>query len=637
MSNLYASAPDTAYLVATPFYLPTETGSLWAIAFTNSGSQFLNAALAILLMLIFPWVWDLVCFVAIYAAPSPTRLRSVAMVTLCNSPDPWFAFKNLAVYTYDCFGFAFSTQYGRTVSCRDFMYGFTFSFIALAVFVVSIVMGIIGPSFVHVGNLAPVRSSMLFYAGVSSSHMDLDYASLPAHTVMQALGGVDCAGDRVRSKVHLEVESFNDLQTNEPMRTIRYGYNLTGLDLGLPRASDLVYAVKGSCTTEYTWLQPQDPDMEHYDLWHTELNSRTAMIDYSLHNQELIRLPPLPFLRLHPDALQQNQDSGNVSYAIVLGSMLRPSRTEGSDPWYATELYRDSESAKLGASFRVRRGRPALSCWQQDIWSYGTEHNKSVSDLRNLSGLDIPEVFLEVLEETLTYPLIKTIGSNGGVAAFESAFSSSVGTQGLIDAEKASIKRDMERLILASYLSTENIFIYAALNKDGHEGDNIFMGENGQPREGADQLVIRTPDVETFSLLGLIVLAALVVGIQLIRLLLGLKLILHRDHNPLPDREQNLIQNDDRWARIKAMSAVQLFRNVYEREQGSPQSDWSCGEGLPRPTDSKMFKLVKCKKSEICCGGHIATEPGMVVDRKESCQSGSSILAGQEKPPQATP
>lgn len=54
MLTVYAPPPETAYLTSTPFYMPTDGGDVWAIAFTTTTSQFLNAALSVIFTLIFP-------------------------------------------------------------------------------------------------------------------------------------------------------------------------------------------------------------------------------------------------------------------------------------------------------------------------------------------------------------------------------------------------------------------------------------------------------------------------------------------------------------------------------------------------------------------------------------------------------
>jgi hypothetical protein len=646
MSDLYASPPDHAYLVATPFDMPTETGSIWAIAFTSNSSQFLNAALAIIFTLIFPWLWGLICVGALLYTPhNPSRRRSVALVTLCNAREPWSAFKSLAVYTYDSFRFVVGNETEQTTSWNDTLYGLAFSFIALAIFAVSMTMGIIGPSFLHIGNVAPVRSTVLSLDEVPppdlrDNLLNRNYASLPDKTVKQAVGGVDSAADTIRSKVYVSVDGPNRTDsvaangsevTGNVMVKVTYGYSMTGLDLGLPHGSDLEYSANGSCITEYKWVQEfTDEDNWSHDFYHLwPEHEDLATVDFYAGRagndvNEISTWAPLPIFVLHPAASEQAHSGGNVSYALVISTLFRPSTTKGLDPMYETEPFRYDD---IQTTHRVKRFRPARECWQHDKWTYGTERVNSIFDLRFLPNMKLPSVFLQVLENTFSYPIIKTVGSVAGMNALDAP----VQSFGVLDAEQASIERDMTRLIMASYLSSLNVFVYATTDSGEPGRNNIFTGENGAPREGAEQLVVRTGNVETYSLSGLISLATLVVVILFIKLLLFLKLLLHRDHETSRTTEGDLIEYDDRWTRIKAMTATQLLRNVYESGQGSPRAGWSCGEVLPDITDTKTFKLIKCRGGETCCGGHIAKDPEIVVSRRESYMSGSVALAGQEK------
>ena len=56
ISSMSGSAPlpETAYLTATAFEMPTPEGDVWAVAFTTGYSQFINGAIAVSFTLIFP-------------------------------------------------------------------------------------------------------------------------------------------------------------------------------------------------------------------------------------------------------------------------------------------------------------------------------------------------------------------------------------------------------------------------------------------------------------------------------------------------------------------------------------------------------------------------------------------------------
>ncbi|GAB1311839.1 hypothetical protein MFIFM68171_02049 [Madurella fahalii] len=630
MSDTYVTPPETAYLVTKPFKMPTDNGDVWAIAFTTDSSQFINAALSVIFTLIFPWIWGLAASVTLYSASrNSTQRRSVALVTLRNAPDPWTAFKGLAGFTYDSVGTFRGRKPGQPLLWQDSLYGLTFGIMALGIFTLGIVMGIIGPPFLQIGNVAPVRSSLLFYPPSPPPDDDLAdsvFSALQSTAVLRALSSVDIARVRMRSKVQVTPDTLvrSSGDSSEPMYGLTYSYNITGVDLGLEKASDLALAVTGSCRTEYSWLD-MELGGEAVDAYHLWLN-RSMMPHAVFISEPHYNYAPRTFFVVHPDAAYQSSRDGNVSYAILVGSAHRASISAGSDPWYATELRNSTSSAIYDAKFWVKRGRPALSCWQQDKWSYGAQTVPSVYGLRNQPGMRVPEVLLRVLESAFAVPRILIVGRAAGASALDSVVSSSDSIRGLIDASVASIHRDMERLVVASFVNSQNVFVDCTLfEPTGHQrrSSNIFVGSDGLPREGADQFVVSTPDVQTFSLTGLITIAVILVALLLVKILLRLKLHLHHDaHSDAlaegPEPQHGVQWNDDRWTRFKALSAVHLLRNVYECGRGSPEQSWKCCEELPKPEKGKLFKLIKCGERDCCCAGHIAIAPDSLAKLQES-------------------
>lgn len=430
MSIAHASPPDIAYLVATPFDMPRERGSVWVVAFPNHISQFIIAGLAVVFTLIFPWIWDILCYVAVCATNIPTRRRAVALVMLRNSGGPWSSFKELVFYTYDCFGSLSGTKPGHAGVWLDLLYGLTFSLISFTIYQASIVMGIIGPSFVQVGNVAPVRPSMLFFAEPPLDFLDqvasnVKAATLPPSTASRSLSAVEIAGLTVRPKVNF---SHSFWWNYRPMYNLSYSYEVTGVDLGLQHTPDLRLAVAGSCRTEYDWLW-EEAAWDLYRVWDLFNTSVTLAGE-----NEFVYSAPAAEFYVHPD---QALGGGNVSYAIVVTAAHRQSLTKSTDPWYLTGTAPVAKHLQ-----RVERGRPPLSCWQKDTWSYGTQTVNSVNDLKNVPGLKVPKVLLDVLEAAFAIPMIKTVGTASGTSVLKCGSTGGAAAWGSINAEQCSIHEE---------------------------------------------------------------------------------------------------------------------------------------------------------------------------------------------------
>jgi hypothetical protein len=143
MADVYTGPPAFSYQLTTPFWMPSDKGDRWAVSFTGNNATLVAAALSVAITIAFLLLWNLLCFIALLFNDSKSRRRYTAFVVLWNSNDSWFAFKELLSYTY------------RSVrKCdppgdrRDVVYGFSFCLLALAMFVGSVVMGILGPSLV---------------------------------------------------------------------------------------------------------------------------------------------------------------------------------------------------------------------------------------------------------------------------------------------------------------------------------------------------------------------------------------------------------------------------------------------------------------------------------------------------------
>ncbi|RYP67497.1 hypothetical protein DL769_005744 [Monosporascus sp. CRB-8-3] len=555
------------------------------------------------------------------------RRRYVALVTLWNSNDSWFAFKELLSYTYRCVP-------GDGESWDDFVYGLTFCIIALAVFGGSIAMGIVGPSLVQIGNVAPVRPSTLFYpdtpAGDDAIQTLQDFG-LRAPGVMRALGSVEAARVTLRKRVSVDEdtnhESWGD---GDRVISLTYSYSLSGVDLGLQGETDLALAVEGSCLTEYGWyneIAEEDPTDNYnstladgYNLWNNASEQAWVYL-----NDFDIQHAPMASFKLHPQGYEQLLGGSRVSYAVIVHSARRSSISPGSDPWYATEP-RNTPDRRFNAGYRMKRQRPILSCWQQDKWRYGTENVDSVFNLRDIPGIQIPTVLLEVLETAFgTSPMIVRLGNASGDSALRSRTTS---PNGVIDAGASSIYDDMERLILASFVASRNVFSDATMFREEENYPNIFRSSTAEPEDGAGNFVVSSPDIQTFSLTGIVTVTVIFVALILINSVVWLLVRFH--HGRQGSGPASLVTND-KWTRFHVLTAVQLFRCMYEPGANTESSQWSCGTSVP-PGTGKSVELAR-NTAHTHCKGHINKEthcPPKTPDVDLRSNGGEEPNAGTE-------
>lgn len=559
-----------------------------------------------------------------------TLRQSVGLVTLHNSPDPWTAFKGLLVFAYESF-----PPRGKP-TWSDFAFGTLFGTVALAVFITSIVMGIVGPPLLQIGNVAPVRPSVPYYpqfpavGDALGRELFNGYRSLG---VLRALSSVEVARATMRSRVNID-STFGIDAGQRPTFNMNYTYTLTGPDFGLTHASELEVAIQGFCRTEYSWFNQSASNATH-DAYNLGLFKPPAPAYVPVTDNVIATLPRASF------TLGRSVGT-NTSYAILVGSAHRPSISAGNDPWYATEpRSKDAPAAHLNTSQWIKNGRPPLSCWQKDQWRFGDTLLPNITAINDVPGKPIPEVLVEVLVAALRIPLITVIGPIAGQSALESVVTSPGGANiyGLLDARVASVRRDLERLIVAAVVYAQNVLVDStSFQPSGSQASlgNIFTGADGRPREGAGQFVVATPDVQTFSLVGLIALGAVLGTLILLKTLFMFKLILHAEAHETEEKPTTTVPgpyNMDRWARFKVFSASNILRNVYEGGRGRPVSGWNCCEEFPRYRSDRhdSFHLVRCQDGKCACGGHIVMNSQVSQGVVSGEQNMGSPLPGRDQ------
>lgn len=663
LSSVYVAPNETAYHLQKAFTITTENGTLWAIAFSARAGRYLNTSLTVIFTLMFTWLWGLIAAATIYFVPHQfSRRRLVALVALRNSQDPWSAFMAFANFTTESMGLfrrRNAPSHGPTrlrrretqtaSTWQDTMFGLLLVLLALIVILTRVIMSIILPPSLQIGNVAPVNESVTFYprAALLNGSSSV-YRAFRAGPSLRALSSAQVSGDAIRGRVKVQRDpSVSTQDPSQPMYGLTYSYDISGIELGLKNADDLILSVNGACRTEYGWFNDgaSDNTTEVIDIFGDPANNFTTHTE----DRFIGIVPTAAFTLANKTTYNAQLKAGNVSYAVIATLSRHLSHTENNDdPWYLTGGA--GSGSGLDLPYRIQPRRPALSCWHHDRWSAGNQFVDGGSQLDNLSTIGIPQVLKDILATALLQPPPYTIGTDTGSSALISVLSSRNSQKGNIDAGAGNIHQDMERLVIGGFILTLNrlsdMVMYTPSAVEMVEL-NLFYSKKDKdttkpqlPLEGRGDFLVSSPNIATFNLAGLIATGAVVLFLLVGQLVLTAKLNFHTtskvpadsrargSHDLDPHQEADRF-NDDRWARFRAFSAIHLLRNTYEDGTGKPEDDWRCSENLPTPTDQKMLRLVRCHHGDEDCAGHIATDPELLLGIRAA--SRASIGGGPGK------
>ena len=630
--STYATPNHDAYQLYRSFYMPTDDGPTWAVAFSRRNGIILTAALSIIFTFLFMYLWIFVAALLVWFDGDRRLRRYVALVTIRNSRDPWLVFKDLIHYTYHCV-----PSGGGSKNWRDFRYGFTVSLVAFLIYASGLTVGVLGPSLLQLGNAAPVRTPNLFYPvtpNISSptEPQYLQFYGLKMASMFRAISSLTIDRKTLDNAVKLEVEGPTPLPDSDDVNLrVSYNYSLTGVDLGLQYVPELRLTVQGSCVTEYGWYNEAlsaalyKNQAEVYTPWNLNLTEHPGtLVSISLDGNRTLASPNAKFI---PKPFESESEyigsKGNSSYAIAIASVHRVSPTESKDPWFLTEkaptLSQKDPRNPLGQPYWVKPRRPLLDCWEKSTWSYKgkTDLNLADGSLKNATtstspeGGPLAEVLFSVINAALTLPMVV----NSGFYIGESALASrTTGPPGVLNAAACGIETEMRRLVEAAYVATKNLFTETTMAPPHAGFPNMFTTTSIQPDDDqimpadAGGFVVISPDVQAFSLTGILILAGILLLMALIqfsapRLWLRWHRSRHSNLDPLNDSHKG---GSSVWIHMmEDLSAAHLFRALYERTPGVSEAYWPCDAKYPLGEDDRVFSLAECKCGREGCMGHI--------------------------------
>lgn len=374
-----------------------------------------------------------------------------------------------------------------------------------------------------------------------------------------------------------------------------YRYNLTGYEMGLRDAHQLLFTVHGNCAT---YIEPNGVPFKEIPLPSDSPENNAAVEGYLFYGgkERIIRIflsrenytAPWAEYVDRSDSITQAQNKlyGGWTFEIVPHTAWRSSLhpNPNVDPWYETEenpAYRpdlitpeDNTYSWLIPQYRVKKGRPVLRCTQNDTWSYNGQTVHHVSLLGDLPGLNatLSPLFREwvfglefgspVFSKLLGALPFGTLPATGHFDADLKVF----------DATRASTFTDFKSLVQTSFVYSRevvrnSVLLYSflagrheSLLNNAASKDNLTI-----PAENAD-IFLQSTDVSAMSVLVMVVTPCVCAFLWLLVLYWGKK------YDPESDFD-NKSANSRHGLRRYGYQAVNLFLALDEAISGKRK--WS--------------------------------------------------------------
>lgn len=483
------------YILGRRFSMPVENGTRDAIAVSLDTGKKLLSAYTLMVDLIVLQIWSLVVLTAISTFMIKTHSPNIgaASAAIWNSQGSPFS-----VLTYMAKYFLHMKQK------RDRYYVLSWMFAATGFLVLVYFSSIWVPRLLILGYGAPVEPKSIFVSlnyNVGDEHLfESNFLATPSS--LRAAGSVNAT---TLQKVKM-TEPVVTASVNGTVKQIGYAYTITGAEFGLQHAPDLRLEVEGSCVTEYSWLVSTgeldgNVEIDRYNIFAAEES-------LSLYDG---RGPTAYFYT------GSTYGKSNTTFAIAVSSLNRLSYTEGRDPLYATTATNLQKADS--PQYKVKQGRPILSCWQNDIW-FNKDHKGATYQLSMLPGLNMPEKFASVFfERFLAVPVIASLGTRLGNRAIQSSVTS---TEQLIDAGGSSMEKDLHYLVAAAYIASMRILAdTTTIESNSTNLTNLAHDPaTGLLYPGLADFIIYSRDIATVSLKVLIIIPVVLVFLFLLVIIL---------------------------------------------------------------------------------------------------------------------
>ena len=494
-----------------PFDIPSENGKslVKVVAVSTTEANYWIVAYTMLVGLMFAAVTRLAIDLVLGFAPlENSGNRRVMLVAFYNSPNPMSAAITIGKYAWTAV--SGSKRDGKKAvnwACVRFALGLIC--IAAALLAIDATAGFtVSAKSLVVRHATRANPAHIFYPDFNDEARQISLFSqvkpIRGSANFQALGRFETSRARLKDRVPITTTTDLPKYNGEPMVRFDYSYYLTGFEMGLQHAPKLNYSVTGYCETNYAIVSrdPTPPDSDLYTYW----NSNLTRDGLSPKQEE--QMPP--FVNMVDGSANQTEADGYpFGWTPHTAFRLTDEKNIG-DPWYVTEKnpdYNASDPAyRFGGKNRVKRGRPALVCWQKDTYSLGGHKVNHVSKLHELPGLKLSVLLRDnVFPFEFGSPPIIQLGNNLNFDSLASSLYFAAGSKTLT-VSKSSIKDDFTKLVSVAFLYSREVarnlpLLYSTLNGKGLPNLAAVNGE--VPSEYAD-IILESADVAAMSLVVLI-------------------------------------------------------------------------------------------------------------------------------------
>ncbi|KAJ9419278.1 hypothetical protein FOXG_07293 [Fusarium oxysporum f. sp. lycopersici 4287] len=583
--DVYTNPPSNTYSLGTLFTLPTKAGGVPAISIKSSNFPILIAAYSILIQIIFASLWQFLAnLVLLFHAlrdADAGRARYVALVAFWNSSNPWTAITTMGAFLCQA---TINGGNGR-VSRPEKFHGIILFLLSVIIAFGGIAASIFIPNAMSLGPAAPVHPKSVFLPELediaSSSSIRIDRLNAPA--ILRALGSTEAFKDvTARKNVDTVKTTLPGSNATHPRQRYDYRYTITAREFGLQAPLEFSHKVQGSCITEYNWLRPV-PDIADPARFNGyvpfDLDPVEPILLDPTDNMTALWTQPSMGIEYHPS--DEDLTITNRSFALIPQLAHAGSITASTDPWYLTEPFNSETEGFLG--YRVKSGRPAMSCWEESLLCL----HKTCTSVDGIKKTPLPKGLRIIVMGKFSIPVLTKIILSAGPAALKSV--AGIGWTGLLDCASSTLKDDLDRLVLAAYLNSREVFRETALLGPQAGMSNILESANGDLFPGSADFVMLTGDVTAISYSSLIAIPVTCLAVTFLAAMLPLvrKMVLKA---PTTNRRRASVT----YAALCAgLRATQLYRMVDEKILCTP--DWINRKNiipLPPPVETMPRVLI---------------------------------------------